>query len=243
MIGGTPRADVAADGPTVGCTSTTTSDGFPLYRFAGNEGASVEGCMRGPMAWGMYAQYLMLVGGRSAYERALGGQAEAEALLGRRLPTGFSGPGGVDRIGTAPLPVLFTDLVHANPGPDGMGVEAGTFLLLMVCYDTFVDSAIGYHRLSCQSRPDRKSAGALPSVLPGFLHLIQRLLAHPALRIRHSPSVDGDPTLAGEVRRGGALGLDPGGRPCSIESAVPLWLPLANETDYTFQGVERFIKG
>ncbi len=211
--------------------------------------------MRGPMSWGMYAQYLMLVGGRDAYERAIGGGGEVEAsLLNRRLPTGFSGPGGVDRVGTAPLPVLFTDLVHSNPGPDGMGPEAGTFLLLVLCYDTVVDAAVGYHRLSCQSRPDRKPAGALPSVLPGFLHLIQRLLAHPTLKIKHVPSADGDPALGKEARARGAklpsptgganpvgLGLDPGGRPFAVESAVPLWVPLPDETDYRLEGTARFL--
>jgi len=127
-----------------------------------------------------------------------------------------------------------------------MGIESGTYLLVLLCYDTWVDMAIGYHRLTCQSRPSKDRLTNLPATLPAFLHLVTRLLAHPRMRIRHVPSISRDTALNanGRLRSkemdspqyfGTGLEMD-SNRPLCVEAEVPLWKPSEDETDYTFHG-------
>lgn len=169
MIEGTPVM------PGAGETVTVAGVEHPVAAFAGNDDAAVTGAMRNHVRFGMYAQWLMLVGGKAAYEGVLGGDATT-SLLNKRLPTHTNAP---DFIGKAPVAQLFAAL---NPSADvnvsQMATEAGTFLLAATNYDMFARVVANTRMMAMTARPKADKLAPLPALLPGFLGFIPRLAVH-----------------------------------------------------------------
>ena len=203
------RDGSSAGGSSSSVGSGTTTDGFPIYVFRGNDDAGPQyspGRMSGPLQWNMHIQYLLLVGGRQAYEAAVtsvtGGPVSA-FLLNQRLPTVLSHPAAAC-IAQRPLRHLYAGLsiitTTANPSlssssngseptvvrPGDAPTEASLFLPMLLSYNSWATTVIGTHRASSITRPNSTRVtspqGRLPSFMPAAMSLLPRLLAHPSLR-------------------------------------------------------------
>jgi hypothetical protein len=202
--------------------------------FAGNDDAGVEGCMANALRWQSHAHRLMLVGGRAAYEEAVGallgcgGGGAAAAAAGRAAvvsPTPLALHSSSDPLSRTPRPLAWRHLTRGGAClPRDTATELGTFLLWTLSYDTLVTLAVGAHRVASQSRlppPPPASAGVEgpPTFLPATIALMPRVEAHAALRRPHAGCSSLPPPAA-------ARGFF---KPC----AVPLWRLSADEATWT----------
>lgn len=232
---------------------TTTEEGYPIRYFQGNDDAMLNGCMRNPMRWGMYAHWTLLVGGRIIYETIL---AEFDErifpLLSGRIPLGFSGDGAKDAIAKETPFSIFKKMnshhAAADLQPSKMASEAGTFLLFLFAHDAVVQQAMSYHRLSSQSRPgkERPISSSPQPFLPGFLEFVPRLNAHIEMRkwiitsekmkqlYLLPPSTTGYKDI-GFLPRKEYNSLDDGNS-FTVEPIVPLWCQNEDESWWIFNG-------
>jgi predicted DCC family thiol-disulfide oxidoreductase YuxK len=249
IAGVAPDSGVPKNGPAV------TSDGFPIYEYAGNDDggmAAVPGGMRSPLHWLAHCHYLMMVGGKAAFEYAIAsvvapssfastlrsGAVVEDFLLGRRLPTTLAHPAAAS-IANASVASLMAALSvpaaayapSAQAGytlPGTAPTEASLVLLMSLTYNAWATSAIAYHRLQAQSFPSTKRATApvnrAPSFLPAFLELTPRLLVHPDLRRQF----DDCGLHAGEEGTEGSFIVAP---------LVPRWRPTQDLSFWSFEGV------
>ena len=202
--------------------------------YAGNDDAGVEGSMANALRWQAHAHRVMLVGGRAAYEAAVGGLlggaagggGGGAARAGRAAvvsPTPLALHSTTDALARLPRALAWRHLTCAGAAlPRHTATELGTFVLWTLCYDTLVTMATSAHRVASQSRvPEPASApGARveghPTFLPATLALLPRVEAHGALRRAHAGCSSQPP---------------PGGffPPC----AVPLWRVSADQATWT----------
>lgn len=136
-----------------------------------------HGALRNPARFALAAHWLMLVGGRRAYEAAV---ARAAAAL--------AAPASPAR-DAALFASLAPDL-HAQLSPLAVGSESGSFLLGATDYASFALFASRARMTLMNARPAAtpNPPAALPPFLPGFLELIARFAAHGAAAERMATS-------------------------------------------------------
>jgi hypothetical protein len=151
-----------------------------FYRtvYGDSDESGLDSCMKNHVRFGMYASWLMLVGGKEVFNKAAG--HDESNLCRGKLPTGATTR---DFIGSASLPELFARLnptaeLHAQR----MGIESSLMLLALLNYDMFTTFAQRAHMIAIQGRPRAGAPDPLPAPLPGFAEFVQRLSVHPELR-------------------------------------------------------------
>ncbi len=171
MIAGTPG------GPRTSPPIALNGAPHVVTTYAGNDDAGVEGCMRSYTRFGLYASWLMLVGGREAYEEVAGGrQADVS------IP--FANDDALrDVVATRSLPATWRALAGRGLSPSGMATEAGYFLSGVANYRHFGAAAGKARLLVSQQRPSGKAEPTTVAPLPGIVDLSPRLAAHPELRL------------------------------------------------------------
>lgn len=140
-------------------------------------GVLASGAMRSPARFALAAHWLMLVGGRRVYEKAV--QAAAAALAAPASPARDA----------ALLASLIPDL-PAQLSPLAVGSESGSFLLGATDYASFALFASRSRMTLMNARPSAtpNPPAPLPPFLPGFLELIARFAAHGAAAERMASS-------------------------------------------------------
>jgi hypothetical protein len=216
--------------------------------------------MRNPLRWLMYAQWLALVGGRAAFERAIGGRG---AVVGVRQPMGLTPEEGAhDAVARAPRAALFRDMfwgaraasaasaaprggLGGGPGgalaPAAVASEAGSFLLFALAPDTAAAHFATAARLSVQNRPPTGPAadggaapGAKRATAPGGEGGALPPSFLPGL-LQLSPRMLAHPEL-GAPR---ALRAD-GGVEVGAPPSIPLWRMSADRSTWHFVGFRHF---
>ncbi len=102
-------------------------------------------------------------------------------MIGKRQPTGHTGPGASDGVAASSLPDLFRRVCFptADVNVAAMATEAGLFLRGVLSYDVLASHAAKSRMLSGVARP--LAQGTYPGPGPGFLAVLPRLRAHPEL--------------------------------------------------------------
>ena len=177
MVAGAP-AQPSGRPPTLGSTASQPAptpqstpppsftdargETFAVLAFADNDDAGEAGCLRNAWRLGMHARWLLLVGGRRAYEAA------------RAQPAPAAAAGVAARLRRL-LPSAATSL-----GPQLMGSEAGTFVHAALHYETYAAHARRALSVGLLPRPPRDLPPASLAPLPGYIELLDRLAAHHA---------------------------------------------------------------
>jgi hypothetical protein len=160
--------------------------------------------MRNATRFGATAHWLMLVGGRALYERAvvdigdafgLPDAPAARAACAAKPAVARAAAGGATPAQTRALRLFAALNPSLQHNALAVGTESGTFLLGAADYDAFATFAQRAHMMVLMGRPKGSgdaapSAGgkpgavaappAIPPFLPGFLELLPRFAAHGA---------------------------------------------------------------
>jgi hypothetical protein len=184
-------------------TAASPAQGSDIAAAAAAAAKAAAGCMRNSTRFGATAHWLMLVGGKALYERAVVDIGDAFGLPdapAARAACAAKPAVARTAYGATPAQARALCLFAAlNPSLQhnalAVGTESGTFLLGAADYDGFATFAQRAHMMVLMGRPkgsgdSAASAGgkaaaisappAIPPFLPGFLELLPRFAAHGA---------------------------------------------------------------